>query len=107
MSYDIHITRADHWTESTNKPIAMEELKNYFSGKSEFEYSKEFSITGPFSMTISGEFFIWSNEDVKVPFRYSEGMITISHADDEVIDKMKEVAAELNAIVQGEEGETY
>lgn len=30
MSYDIHITRASHWTESTEFPISLDELRLYF-----------------------------------------------------------------------------
>lgn len=43
-----------------------------------------------------------------VPFRYSNGRLTVSEAGEgNVIDKMKEIAAELNAKVQGDEGELY
>ncbi|NQX48604.1 hypothetical protein HQN87_25050 [Paenibacillus tritici] len=87
MSYDIHITRADHWTESTESPISLDELKVLFSAKNDFEYSNTFSISGPIQISINGDFFIWKVDDV--------------------MDKMKEIAKELNAKVQGDEGELY
>lgn len=107
MSYDLHITRAEHWTESSTNLITLDELHDYFKNKSEFEYSNEFSITGPVTISISGEFFIWSYDDIKVPFSYREGRLSVSGADDPVIDKMKEIAMDLRAKVQGDEGELY
>ncbi|MCM3786169.1 hypothetical protein M3231_24740 [Neobacillus mesonae] len=108
MSYDIHITRANHWTQSTESPISLNELKAIFSLKNDFEYSNTFSISAPIQISISGDFFIWQADDVIVPFRYFEGRLTVSGADEgDVIDKMKEVASELNAKVQGDEGELY
>lgn len=108
MSYDIHITRANHWTESTENPISLNELKDIFLNKNDFEYSNIFTTSGPFQISISGDFFIWKVDEVTVPFRYSNGRVTVSGADEGyVIDKMKEIAIELNAKVQGDEGELY
>lgn len=107
MSYDVHITRAEHWYASPEKPISLDELKDYFQGQSDVEYSEEFSISGPVSMSMSGHFFIWTHDGIKVPFMYTKGRLTVSRADDDVIEKMKEIAAGLNAKVQGDEGETY
>ncbi|MEK3714571.1 hypothetical protein [Paenibacillus sp. FSL R7-0333] len=108
MSYDIHITRANHWTESTEIPISLDELKAIFSAKNDFEYSNTFTTSGPFQISINGDFFIWKVDEVTVPFRYSNGRLTVSGADEgNVIDKMKEIAIELTAKVQGDEGELY
>ncbi|MBP1989538.1 hypothetical protein [Paenibacillus eucommiae] len=108
MSYDIHITRANHWTESTEIPISLDELKTIFAAKNDFEYSNTFSKSGPIQISISGDFFIWEADDAWVPFSYSNGKLTVSGADEgDVIDKMKEIASELNAKVQGDEGELY
>ncbi|MEC2075841.1 hypothetical protein [Metabacillus fastidiosus] len=107
MSYNIHITRADDWVESEENPIKLEELIDYFSGKSDFEYSETFSTPGPISMSIEADFFIWKHKDIKVPFLYKKGQIVVSRANDEVIEKMKEIATELDARVQGDDGELY
>ncbi len=104
----MHITRAGHWTESGSNPISLEEAKAYFAAQEEFEYSSGLSLKGPFgTMTIGGAFFNWIDGEDSVPFRYTEGRITVSSADDYVIHKMEEVAAGLGAIVQGDEGEIY
>ncbi|OKQ00149.1 hypothetical protein [Paenibacillus sp. P46E] len=108
MSYNVHITRADHWTNSEAKPISIEESKDYFAAKADFEYMNKLSHQTPFgTLTMGGEFFVWNDKDVKVPFRYYEGRITVSGADDFIIGRMKQVAQELDAIVQGDEGELY
>lgn len=108
MSYDIHITRANHWTASTKSPISLDELKALFSAKNDFEYSNTFSISGPIQISINGDFFIWKVDEVTVPFRYFESKLTVSGTDEgDIIDKMKEIANELNAKVQGNEGELY
>ncbi|MNI32511.1 hypothetical protein D3C73_864250 [compost metagenome] len=109
MSYNVHLTRAGSWTESESQPIALEEAKAYFAEQPDFEYSATFSVNGPFgTMTIGGEFFLWSPEEEElIPFKYTDGRITVSGADEYVIDRMKEIAAKLSAIVQGDEGEQY
>lgn len=109
MSYDVHITRAEHWTESGNKPISLEEAKAYFAGQEHFEYSSSLSVKGPFgTLSVGGDFFNWlAEEDEQVPFKHTDGRITVAGADDFVVEKMVEVAAGLNAKVQGDEGEVY
>ncbi|WP_310832221.1 hypothetical protein [Paenibacillus pedocola] len=108
MSYDVHITRAGHWTESGSNPISLEEAKAYFASLGEFEYSSGISHKSPFgTLSIGGDFFNWIDEGESVPFSYTQGRISVSRADDYVIDKMKEVAAGLGAKVQGDEGEVY
>ncbi|CQR54413.1 hypothetical protein [Paenibacillus riograndensis] len=108
MSYEVHITRADHWSNSAEKPITLKDAQNYFATKTDFEYRPELLQQTPFgSMAMGGDFFIWKSEGMKVPFRYQEGRITVSGADDFAIGRMKEAAHELKAIVQGDEGEIY
>lgn len=108
MSYDIHVTRASHWSDSEEQPISLEELKEYFAGKDEFAYADEHAVSGPFgTMTIGGDFFIWKSEGQCIPFHYIDGRLTLSGGDEDVIEIMKEIAAGLQAIVQGDEGEVY
>ncbi|AFC32505.1 hypothetical protein PM3016_5833 [Paenibacillus mucilaginosus 3016] len=107
MSYELHITRASHWADSKQQPILLDELKTYFSTQSDFRYSDEVTVTGPFTVTLKGDFFIWRTEDQEIPFMYSRGKLSCSYGEDEVIMKMKSIAAELHAIVQGDEGEMY
>jgi hypothetical protein len=58
-------------------------------------------------MSIDGDFFIWTYGEIKVPFLYNNRQITVSHAKDKIIEKMKEIASEIDAMVQGDDGELY
>ena len=105
MGYDIHITRSLHRTDSEDKQISLGELMEYFSSKHDFVYSNQFSITEPYIVTIKGDFFIWKTDEQSIPFKFFKGKLTISSGGVEVIEKMKEIANDLNAIVQGDDGE--
>lgn len=108
MSYNVHLTRAELWTESMNNPISLEEAKSCFDQRDDFEYTNMLSLKGPFgTMSLEGDFFHWSVEDFSVPFSYKEGRITVHRADEFVIEKMVEVSAVLGARVQGDDGELY
>jgi hypothetical protein len=107
LAYDLHIARTDRWSDSENDPISMEELQEYFRKKGDFEYSESISSTGPVTISMSGDFFIWNNGKCKVPFQFRKGRLDVSRPDDEILDKMVEIAADLKAKVQGDEGEYY
>ncbi|MBU8914987.1 hypothetical protein BGM25_02880 [Bacillus sp. FJAT-29953] len=107
MSYDAHITRAEDWPESEEYPITLDELKEYFQTKKDFHYSTSFSSTGPVSLTIAGEFFIWNYGDTPVPSHFWNGRLIVANPDNEILAKMKEIALDLNANLLGDEGESY
>ncbi|WP_042201959.1 hypothetical protein [Paenibacillus camerounensis] len=109
MSYDVHITRTEHWTESGSNPISLEEAKAYFAGQADFNYSSGLSVKSPFgTLDIAGDFFNWlAEEEEQISFKYTDGRITVAGADDFVIEKMIGVAAGLSAKVQGDDGENY
>lgn len=107
MSYDLHITRAEYWTESEECPITLEELQTYFQSKPDFHHSNSFSSTGPVSLTIAGEFFIWNYSGTPIPFHFWNGQLIVANPDEEVVAKMKEIAVGLNANLLGDDGESY
>lgn len=103
LAYVLHI----NWIDSEDDPITLGELQEYFSNKKDFEYSDGTSITGPVTISISGDFFVWANGSQKVPFLYKKGRLNVARPDDDTLDKMVEIAADLQAKVQGDEGEYY
>ncbi|WP_411347983.1 hypothetical protein [Paenibacillus sp. WLX2291] len=110
MSYDLHITRAQEFYESTKYPITLEELQHYFAGQDDFSYQKEItSGGGPFTISMEGNFFVWKTEEdeIEIPFRYFDGRLIVSGGDEWVVPKMKEIASALNAYVVGDDGERY
>ncbi|MGC5323834.1 hypothetical protein [Brevibacillus sp. SYSU BS000544] len=113
MSYDLHITRASFWFESEKDPITEQEWNQYIITDPQFHAGNEISVTPPSGSKISihGGFALWNYEEegIEVPFRYSRGRISVSGAgdDENVVNKMKEIATILSAKVIGDEGETY
>jgi hypothetical protein len=99
MSNRYRLTRAFQENGSSEKTIALEECKQYFASKPDFSYTSVFTVTGSTSMSIEGDFFMWSYEDKKIPFRYYEGDIYVSGTNSAVIPIMIEIATELGADV--------
>jgi len=80
MSYDLHITKAEHWVESENHPITKDDIAKIVD-------------------------LLDANK--QIPFILQYGKITLCGADGSVIGLMLEIADRLNARVQGDDGEFY
>ncbi|MEW9702026.1 hypothetical protein [Paenibacillus sp. SI8] len=99
MSQRYRITRALQENDHSVKTISLEECKTYFTSKPDFSYTSVFTVTGSTSMSIEGDFFMWSCDNIKIPFRHYQGDIYVSGTNEAVIPKMIEVASELGADV--------
>ncbi|OAB41519.1 hypothetical protein [Paenibacillus glacialis] len=99
MSQRYRITRALQENGNVAQTISLEECKQYFSSKADFSYTTVYTVTGSTSMSIEGDFFMWSYNDTKIPFRYYQGDIYVSGTNEAVIPIMIEVAGELGADV--------
>lgn len=97
MSQRYRLTRTLHENESSAKIISLEECKQYFASKPDFTYTSVFKVVGTTTMSIEGDFFMWSYGDIQIPFRHYEGDIYVSGTNQAVIPKMIEVASELGA----------
>lgn len=80
MSYDLHITKAEHWIHSEKNPITALDL------------AKVSDLL---------------DTHMGVPFSYQNGRLIINGADERVIGLMIEIANRIDARVQGDEGEYY
>jgi hypothetical protein len=102
MSKRYRITREFQENGPSARTISLEECKQYFADKPDFAYTPVFTVTGSTTMSIAGDFFMWSFGETKIPFRHYEGDIYVSGTNDAVIPKMIEVAGELEAdVVEG------
>ncbi len=99
MSQRYRITRSLQQSEATAPSFTLDECKQYFSSKPDFTYSPVFTVTGSTSMSIEGDFFMWSCGEVLIPFRFYQGDLYVSGTNSAVIPKMLEVASELQADV--------
>jgi hypothetical protein len=96
------ITRSLQVNDSSEAVISLEECKQYFASKSDFSYTSVFTITGATTMSIEGDFFMWSYGDSQIPFRHYQGDIYVSGKNEAVIPRMTEVASDLRADIVGE-----
>jgi hypothetical protein len=99
MSLRYRITRTLQENDNLAKTIPLEECNQYFSTKPGFAYTSVYTVEGSTSMSIEGDFFMWSYGNTKIPFRHYQGDIYVSGTNEAVISKMIEVAGELGADV--------
>ncbi|ANY66005.1 hypothetical protein BBD42_05670 [Paenibacillus sp. BIHB 4019] len=102
MNKRYRITRALQNNNSTALTISLEECKQYFASKPDFSYTSVFTVKGATTMSIEGDFFMWSCGEASIPFRHYEGDIYVSGTNDVVIPKVIEVASELIADIVNE-----
>ena len=97
MSQRFRITRSFQ-EENPEAAISLEEAKQYFASKPDFAYAPSYTVKGPAStMTIDGDFFMWSHGDAQIPFRHYMGDLYVAVTNEAVIPKMIEIASELRA----------
>ncbi|NQX58278.1 hypothetical protein [Paenibacillus qinlingensis] len=99
MSQRYRITRAFQQQEGMEPTISLEACKQYFSTQPDFTYTSVYTVTGATSMSIEGDFFMWSYGEIRIPFRHYQGDIYVSGTNEAVIPRMLEVASELGADV--------
>lgn len=97
MSKRYRVTRTLQENGNFGQTISLEECKQYFTTKPDFTYTSVFTITGATTMSIEGDFFMWSHGDSKIPFRHYQGDIYVSGTNEAVIPIMIEIAGELMA----------
>lgn len=94
MGYDLHITRAEDWCENAGFEITPEEWLDYVANDPELHILGE-----------NGDYFAeWGANDW---LDWSEGNIYTKNPRSALIKKMVEIAEELDAVVQGDDGEVY
>ncbi len=99
MGYDVHITRADDWTENQGKEITAEEWLAIVNADSDLIPLPE-----------NGKYFVIWRGATKYPetwFDWFAGNINTKAPDKATLGKMLQMARLLGAKVQGDEGEIY
>lgn len=116
MGYDIHITRAEHWTEGKKKPISLKSWIAFVEKDPEMELEGIAIAHGKGQPAISYQnegLAVWTGYSGHDPngnkawFDYRDGRIVVKNPDEEIIAKMKAIAAEFGAFVVGDDGEHY
>ena len=114
MAYDIHITRRNNWFDKEGPVISEEEWKKVVEEDSELkltDYAESSLKNKPFEIVRLKKHLMGLLSDPITKkdfyFVYSPEKITVSDAEENVVEKMKQVAQKLDAKVQGDEGELY
>jgi hypothetical protein len=99
MGYDLHITRAEFWSQNEGKEITADEWLKLVKKDPELKLA---GYNGPY-------FALWNG-----PSQYPDpwldwfsGNIFTKNPDDPIIEKMARIANQLGAKVQGDDGEAY
>ena len=117
MGYDLHITRQENWfDEDNNKKISLDEWKGFLLADLEMRLDNFAEATTPSGETIKVEIdglSVWTKYSGNgldgnfAWFDYNKGNIVCKNPDNEIINKMLIIAEQLDAKVQGDEGELY
>jgi hypothetical protein len=107
MSYDLHITRADHWTEAEAHPIRRDEAIALVEADPELSLAAAPS-GGAGDPDQSNELDInWSGANLNPCLIWSEGSIQAFGPEGPLRAKMFRIAERLGANLIGDDGERY
>jgi prepilin-type processing-associated H-X9-DG protein len=115
MGYDVHITRAEHWTESESAPITLDEWLDYVAGDREMRMDNfaEAEVEGGILRYENEGLAVWTaytghgSKGNVAWFDYHKGRVVVKNPDNEILGKMRRIASTLGAKVMGDEGELY
>ena len=110
MGYDLHITKAEDWTEAGSQPISDAEVKQLVASDQTLAVSTTdyYDRDGGEGETERIPAILWTTHpDEEVAFWFQDGEITAKNPDDATIIKMLEMAERLQAQLLGDDGEVY
>ena len=116
MGYDLHITRAEDWLDSEEKPILLNEWLAYVEQDPEMTLEEVAigRVKGQAAVAYQNKgLAVWTAfsghdpEGNKAWFNYWRGAIVVKKPDDEILAKMRQIAAHFRARVMGDDGEEY
>lgn len=99
MGYDVHITRAEHWPKNQGHEISAAEWHAIINTDPDLRLA---GYNGP-------HFAIWDGHPkvIEAWLDWYDGNITTKNPDEPLLHKMVDIAARLDAKVQGDDGELY
>ena len=94
MGWEVHMTRADHWPDSDQRPITADEWLAVVAADPELRID-----------AANGSYFaVWSGL-VSYPdggwFDWADGCVSTKHPDRAILGKLLQLAGRLGAVVQG------
>jgi hypothetical protein len=98
MGYDLHLTRRAHWADEEGPTISFAEWEKYVASDAEIQRDP---------MNQATDFLFVAHPNGPVPLWWSEGEIRTKNPDPPTVQKLVQIAHELSASVQGDDGERY
>lgn len=113
MSYELRITRQNHWSDKNEiKEIGEDEWRAVVESDSQMKPEGAATLVAP-----SGDELVYANPNLafwlghsnghQVAFDFRRGNVVVKNPDGPTKIKMRELALSLKGRVQGEEGEFY
>ncbi len=99
MSYQVYITRAEFWAENEGSEISAGEWLELLQKDAEISQDE---ANGPYFVVLGG-----SQESTESWLDWSEGNLYTSYPNRAMQKKMLQIAGELGAVIQGDDGEIY
>jgi hypothetical protein len=110
MGYEVYITKKANWFDD-GEEISKTDWENYVNLDKTMQIVSEVTSSLDDGLNISyGDSFLtkWiSPENNEIWFDFNDGNITVKNPTERDIIKMLEIAKQLNAKVQGDDGEFY
>ncbi len=97
--YDLHVTRKEYWADKGGAVITYTEWQSYVQRDGAIQKDSQNSEYDFIVMTNGDSFPIWYNPRL--------GELSTKNPSDVAIEKLKQIANELKAKVQGDDGELY
>lgn len=117
MGYDLHITRKENWfDEDESNEIKLTEWNSYIKSDNEMRLDNQATATADNGETVAYKndgLAVWTSyskhgkDDNFAWFDFRAGNVTVKNPDQEIKNKMNDIATRLNAKVQGDDGEIY
>ena len=114
MGYDVHITRKDEWWDEEGPVIALDEWLAVVEADPDLRLDGFSEVPTPDGSILRAEvpgLTVWTAHpeapDLVVWLHHGEGEIQARYPDDLTLAKMADLARQLGANVQGDEGENY
>lgn len=110
MGYDLHVIRGEEWSERVEIPA--EDWRVAVDDADDLRMTGFVEVTTPAGATLRCEnpgLAEWSGHPSgkAVPFSFNRGQVVVKNPDPSTIARLLELAATLDARVQGDDGKFY
>jgi hypothetical protein len=116
MGYELHITRAEVWTEAAQNPISEAEWHSLVRSDASLElsttdyYERKTKAGGTeriYAVFWKGATYDWNGKPHHPAFFLADGEVTTKSPQEVTVKKAIEIAEKLGAQVIGDDGEQY